>query len=78
MSYGVGRRFGLDLALLRLWCRLVATALIRPLAWEPPYVTVAALKRQKRKKKEMMSSRINPRPQKEGQGLMLALLKNYF
>ena len=27
-----------DLALLWLWCRLVATALIGALAWEPPYV----------------------------------------
>ena len=25
-----------DPALLWLWCRLVATALIQPLAWEPP------------------------------------------
>ena len=37
MSCGVGCRQGLDLALLGLWCRLEATALIRPLAWEPPY-----------------------------------------
>ena len=29
-----------------LWCRLVATALIWPLAWEPPYATGVALKRQ--------------------------------
>ena len=35
-----------DPALLWLWCRLAATALIRPLAWEPP-----ALKRQKKKKR---------------------------
>ena len=32
-----------------LWCRLVATAPIRPLAWEPPYATGVAL-RQKDKK----------------------------
>ena len=30
-----------------LWLRLTATALIRPLAWEPPYAAGAALKRQK-------------------------------
>ena len=36
MSCGVGCRRGSDLALLWLWCRLAATALIRPLAWEPP------------------------------------------
>ena len=28
--------------LLWLWCRLVATAPIRPLAWEPPYAVGAA------------------------------------
>ena len=48
MSCGVGRRHGSDLALLWLWCRPAATALIGPLAWEPPYATVAALKRQKK------------------------------
>ena len=32
--------------LLWLWCRLVATALIGPLAWEPSYATGVALKRQ--------------------------------
>ena len=47
MSCGVSHRRGLDLALLWLWCRLVAVALIRPLAWEPPYATHVALKRQK-------------------------------
>ena len=29
-------RCRLDPALLWLWCRLAAVALIRPLAWEPP------------------------------------------
>ena len=47
MSCGVGHRRGLDLALLWLWCRLAATALIGPLAWEPPYAVGAALKRHK-------------------------------
>ena len=36
---------------LWLWYRLAATAPIGPLAWEPPYATGAALKRQKRKKR---------------------------
>ena len=36
MSCGVGRRCGLDPILLWLWHRLGATALIQPLAWEPP------------------------------------------
>ena len=29
----------------------MATALIRPLAWEPPYATGAALEKEKKKKK---------------------------
>ena len=41
-----------DLALLWLWPRQVATALIRPLAWEPPYAAGAALKRQNRNKEK--------------------------
>ena len=44
---GVGHRRGSDLAWLRR--RPMATALIQPLAWEPPYAAGAALKRQKRK-----------------------------
>ena len=51
MSCGVGHRRGLDLALLWLWCKPVATALMRPLAWEPPCATGAALKGQKDQKK---------------------------
>ena len=49
MSCGVGCRCGSDPSLLWLWHRLVATALIRLLAWEPPYAMGAALKRQKDK-----------------------------
>ena len=37
---------------LWLWCSLAVTALIRPLAWEPPYAARAALKRKKKKRKE--------------------------
>ena len=36
VSCGVGCRLGLDPTLLWLWRRLVATAPIGPLAWEPP------------------------------------------
>ena len=43
MSCGVGHRWSLDLALPWLWCRPAAVALIRPLAWEPPYATGVAL-----------------------------------
>ena len=50
MSCGVDHRRGPDLALLWLLCRPEATALILPLAWEPPYATGVALKRQKKKK----------------------------
>ena len=49
VSCGVGRRLGLDPALLWLWCRLAAAAPIRPVAWEPPYAAGAALKKTKRK-----------------------------
>jgi len=41
--------------LLRLWCRPAAAALIRPLAWEPPDATGAALKRKKEKKRNQKS-----------------------
>ena len=44
MSCGVGRRHGLDPALLWLWCGPAAVALIGPLAWEIPYAEGAALK----------------------------------
>ena len=49
MSCGAGCRCGLDPELLWLWCRLAATALIQPLAWEPPYASGSALKRQKKR-----------------------------
>ena len=50
MSCGVGRRRSSDLTLLWLWHRPVAAALIRPLAWEPPYATGAAQEKTKKKK----------------------------
>ena len=48
MSCGVGCRRGSDPALLWLWCRPAATALIRPVAWEPPYAEGAALEKAKK------------------------------
>ena len=36
--------------MLRLWCRLVAAALIQPLAWEPPYAVGVAQEMAKRQK----------------------------
>ena len=50
MNCGVGPRQTSYLALLWLWCTLVATAPIRPLAWEPPHATGAALKQTNKKK----------------------------
>ena len=47
VSCGVGCRCSLDPILLWLWHRPAATAWIRPLAWEFPYASGAALKRQK-------------------------------
>ena len=44
--------------MLWLWRRLAVTALIRPLAWEPPYATGAAPKRQKDKKKKKKKKEI--------------------
>jgi len=54
-----------DPALLWLWCRLAAVALIPPLAWEPPYATGAALKSKKKKKKKK-SKKNKKNPQKLG------------
>ena len=51
MSRGVGCRRGSDPALLWLWCRPVATAPIRPLAWEPPYAGGAAQEKHQKKDK---------------------------
>ena len=62
MRCGVGRRPGLDLALLWLWCRLAATALIRPLAWEPLYARGAALENQKDK----TNKQTNKKPKGKG------------
>ena len=47
MGCGVGRRRGLDPALLWLWHRPAAIAPIGPLAWEPPYAVGAALEKAK-------------------------------
>ena len=57
VSYGVGRRLSSDLVLLWLWCRPVATVEIQPLAWEPPYATGVAQKRQKLNKYKIKKPR---------------------
>ena len=66
MSCDVGHRRGSDLELLWLWCRPAATAPIRPLAWEPPYASGAALKRKKdQKKKNAQAVVLNRQPYQE-------------
>ena len=57
MSCGVGHRLGLDLVLLWLWCRPAATALIRPLAWEPPYAEGAGLGKAKKKEDKKQTNK---------------------
>ena len=52
MSCGVGRRHGSDLALLWLWHRPAVVAPIQPLAWQPPYAVVEALKKRQKTKKQ--------------------------
>ena len=51
MSSGVGQRYGSDPRLL--WRRLMATAPIRTLAWEPPYAMGVALEETKRNKTKL-------------------------
>ena len=59
MSWGVDCRCGLDLVVVLLWHRPVATALIRPLAWGPPHAAGAALKSKKPKKKKKCLRRVS-------------------
>ena len=49
VSYSVGRRCGLDPALLWLWCGPAAAAPVWPLGWELPYAASAAMKRKIKK-----------------------------
>ena len=57
MSCGVGRRRGSGPALLSLWCRLAAVALIQLLAREPPYTSGVAPKDRKKTKKKKKRER---------------------
>ena len=50
MSCGIGHRHSSDPTFLWLWHRLVASAPIGPLAWEPSYAAGAALEKPKKKK----------------------------
>ena len=51
-----------DPALLWLWCRLAATAPVRPLAWEPPHGANVALEKAKRQKKEKNQKKKKKKP----------------
>ena len=55
MSCAVGHRCSLDFALLWLWYRPAPAAPIRSLVWELRYAKGAALKRQKKKKTEILA-----------------------
>ena len=59
MSYGVGHRCGSDPMLLWLWCRPVAIAPIRPLAWEPPDAVGVALEKGKKTKKKKKKIKVS-------------------
>ena len=68
MICGVGRRGGLDSALLWLWPRPEATAPIRPLAQEPPYATGVALEKTKQKQKQKKPKKTNKQTRRRGCG----------
>ena len=52
----------MDLALLWLWARQAAVALIQPLAWEPPFAADVALKKPKQKAKpKEKTSKVPPK-----------------
>ena len=59
MSCSTGRRHGSYMTLLWLWRRPVATAPIRPLAWEPPYAAGAAQEIAKKRKKKYIETNHN-------------------
>ena len=54
VSSGVGHKCSSDPVLLWLWRRLVAAALIRPLACKPPYAVGPTLEKAKRQKKKVI------------------------
>ena len=76
MSYGVGHRRGSDLVLLWLWHKPVATAPTRPLAWEPPYASGVALKRQKDKKQKTKTKTTNNKKTQKTKTIVLMAFRN--
>ena len=73
MSCRVGCRRRLDPALLWLWHRPVATAPIRPLAWEPPYAVGLALEKNKQTKKKQTKKK-----ERKGEELDMELLSTSY
>ena len=73
MSCGVDCRRGLDPTLLWFWQRQVATAPMRPLAWDPPCAVGAALEKKKRQKKRHKNKKIN----KKAGGLTVELAHSH-
>ena len=65
-------RHGSDPALLWLWHRLVPTAPIGSLAWEPPYAIGTAQEKAKKKKKEKKAEKISS---SHNYGMTYAFLK---
>ena len=53
MSCGVGHRYGLDLVLLGLRCRLAAVVPLGPRDCENPHAMGVTIKKQKKKEKEI-------------------------
>ena len=66
VSYGVDCTHGSDPALLWLWRRPAAVALIRPLAWETSYAMgVAIKKKEKERKRERKKERERKKKKEE-------------
>ena len=62
--------------MLWLWRRLATTAPIRPLSWEPPHATGAALKDKKQTNKQTNKKQKKPTPPKKQVYIFLILMKS--
>ena len=67
----------MDLGLLWLWCKPAVTALIQPLAWEPPYVVGAALKRQNQTKTNKQKNQLMKNAVKKKTRILQKIRKIY-
>ena len=66
MSFGVACRHGSDPALLWLWCRLAAVALMWPLARELPYAAGLDLQSKAKQRKKKKRRKRKEKTEKEG------------